>query len=227
MTADFKICGIKDSDNLDATIRAGARWVGFVFFPKSPRHVGFDQAASLVRQAAGRIETVALMVEPEDALVARVTDSVNPDWIQLHGKEDPRRCADIKARTGKKIIKAFGISRRDDLAAIEPYLDVVDMVLFDAKPPKDSNLPGGNAVSFDWTILQGFESRKPWMLSGGLNPDNVGDALRISGATILDISSGVEASRGVKDPALIAAFADEIRQAGAPDLSESGSGLIL
>lgn len=227
MTIDAKICGLKRADVVDAAIHSGARWIGYNFFPKSPRYVDFGPAAALVERGRGRIESVALLVEPDDALVHKITTEVNPDWIQLHGKEDPRRVAQIKAMTGKKIIKAFGISRKDDLAAIDPWLEMTDMLLFDAKPPKGSDLPGGNAVSFDWTILQGFETRRPWMLSGGLGPDNVRRALEISGAMAVDVASGVEKTRGEKDPGLIDAFMQEVRQVGAKDLSAEGSDLIF
>lgn len=227
MTIDVKICGLKNTAVVDAAIDSGARWIGYNFFPKSPRYVDFDPAAALVARGAGRIESVALLVEPDDALVEKIANLVNPDWIQLHGKEDPRRVAQIKAMTGKKIIKAFGISGKDDLDAVTPWLDMTDMLLFDAKPPKGSDLPGGNAVSFDWTILQGYETKRPWMLSGGLGPRNVKRALEISGATAVDVASGVEKTRGEKDPDLIRTFMQEVAQVGGQDLTTEGSGLIL
>ena len=161
------------------------------------------------------IVPVALAVDPDDALIAEIDAQAGVSMYQLHGSETPERVADIKARTGKRVMKAIKVSEAADLDAANAYIDVADMILFDAKPPADMTnaLPGGNAVSFDWTILSGRSWPLPWMLSGGLDPDNVADAIRISGATAVDVSSGVESAPGVKDPTRISAFLKAVKQA--------------
>lgn len=208
-----KICGVTDEAGLEASIRGGARWVGFVFFPASPRSLRPEQAARLAAAAAGRIERVGLFVDPDDALLEETLRQVDLDLLQLHGKESPRRVREIRARWGLPIIKAVKVAQAGDLDAVADYLAVVDRILFDAKAPADmaGALPGGNALAFDWRLLAGRTWSKPWMLSGGLHPENLEEAVTISGASAVDVSSGVEARPGVKDPARIAAFLEKAR----------------
>lgn len=208
MTIDAKICGVSDRPAIEACVAGGARYVGFVFFPRSPRHVTPVQAAGLSATLPDSIVPVALAVDPDDALIAEIDAQAGVSMYQLHGSETPERVADIKARTGKRVMKAINISGASDFDAAEAYLDVADMLLFDAKPPAEmaNALPGGNAVSFDWTLLAGRNWSLPWMLSGGLDPENVAESIRVSGASAVDVSSGVEDTPGVKDAGRIAAF---------------------
>ncbi|MBT5647879.1 MAG: phosphoribosylanthranilate isomerase [Rhodospirillaceae bacterium] len=208
MTIDAKICGVSDRPAIEACVAGGARYVGFVFFPRSPRHVTPVQAAGLSAMLPDSIVPVALAVDPDDALIAEIDAQAGVSMYQLHGSETPERVADIKARTGKRVMKAIKVSDASDFDAAEAYLDVADMLLFDAKPPAEmaNALPGGNAVSFDWTLLAGRNWSLPWMLSGGLDPENVAEAIRVSGASAVDVSSGVENTPGVKDAGRIAAF---------------------
>ncbi|MDJ0513971.1 MAG: phosphoribosylanthranilate isomerase [Methyloceanibacter sp.] len=204
MTVEVKICGVRTPAILDAAISAGADYVGLVFFEKSPRNLALASAAALAVSARGRAETVAVVVDPDDELVDRVAADVRPDVIQLHGSETPDRAAEIKARTGLAIFKAVPVSEPADVTAASLYEGVADQILFDAKAPAGAELPGGNGLSFDWTILDG--ACGPFALSGGLNAANVADAIRSSGATLVDVSSGVETAPGEKDPILIAEF---------------------
>ncbi|ONG50496.1 N-(5'-phosphoribosyl)anthranilate isomerase [Pseudoroseomonas deserti] len=203
-----KVCGINDGEAYDAACRAGADMVGFVFFPPSPRYVTPEQAAELAgRSGTGRRPlAVGLFVDPDDALIAEVLEQVPLGLLQLHGEETPERCAAIRERFGLPVMKVLGIATDADLALIEAYAPVVDRFLLDAKAPPGASLPGGNAVSFDWTLLAGRSIPKPWMLAGGLTPLNVAQAIRASGTVAVDASSGLERMRGVKDPVLIAAF---------------------
>ena len=203
--ADAKICGITDVAALDAAIEGGARFVGFVSYPKSPRHLSADKLAALVARARGRVETVLVMVNPDDAQLVATAGIIRPDWIQLHGSEIPRRAGEVRAFAQRGVIKAVGIARRDDLMTIPPYEPVVDMFLFDAQAPV-AGLPGGNAQAFDWGLLAGASIGRSWLLAGGLTPDNVQEAIRLSGAALVDVSSGVESAPGLKDPAKIAQF---------------------
>ena len=209
MTVAAKICGVKDRAALDAAVAGGAAYVGFVFFPRSPRNVTAADVGALAAALPGNVTAVALAVDPDDALIDAILAGA-PDiaMFQLHGAETPARVAEVRARTGKRAMKAIKVSEAADLDAAQPYLEAADMLLFDAKPPADMKnaLPGGNAVSFDWRILAGRSWPRPWMLSGGLDAENVADAIRISGAPALDVSSGVESAPGVKDPARISAF---------------------
>jgi phosphoribosylanthranilate isomerase len=216
VTAESKICGISDAAALSAAVDGGARYVGFVFFPRSPRNVTPDEVAALTPGVPDGVTSVALSVDPDDALVDAINAVPGIDMFQLHGGETPKRLADIRQRTGKRVMKAFKVSAPEDLVSAEAYLEVADMLLFDAKTPKEMTnaLPGGNAVSFDWTILSGRDWPLPWMLSGGLDPANVGDAIDISGAPAVDVSSGVETSPGAKDPGLIVEFLASVRVAG-------------
>jgi phosphoribosylanthranilate isomerase len=200
-----KICGLTTTDMVHASLDAGAAFIGFMIYPKSPRFIDPKSARPFAQLANGRAKTVAIVVDPDEALIEAVLTDLAPDYIQLHGQETPQFCAALRAR-GVGVIKVFGISTQDDLMPIVAYVDSVDMVLFDAKPPKDASRPGGLGEPFDWSILQGFKSKLPWMLSGGLNPANVRQACAATGAKMVDVSSGVESAPGLKDSALIAAF---------------------
>lgn len=213
MAVASKICGVSDRAAIDAAVAGGAAYVGFVFFPRSPRNVTPEQAAALVPLVPDGVEAVALAVDPDDALVDAIGAIPGITMFQLHGNESPDRVAEIRARTGRRAMKAVKVSEEADLDAADAYFEAADMLLFDAKTPADMKnaLPGGNAVSFDWTILAGRDWPLPWMLSGGLDPDNVAEAIRISGAPAVDVSSGVESAPGDKDPARIDAFLTAVK----------------
>jgi phosphoribosylanthranilate isomerase len=210
-----KICGLSTPSTLAAALAAGADMVGFVFFPPSPRHLSLETARSLSEQVGGKALKVALSVNADDAQLDGIISALSPDILQLHGRESPERVKAIKARFGLPVMKALHISTHDDLAAIATYDGVADRLMFDAKPPKGAVLPGGNGAAFDWTILENLTLSAPWMLSGGLGPDNVAEALRITRAPGVDVSSGVETAPGVKDEALIADFVARARAAAA------------
>lgn len=201
-----KICGIKDAEGLAAVRQAGAEFCGFVFFPPSPRAVTPAEAAAISAAQPGGPARVGLFVDPTDALLAEVLAALPLDLIQLHGDESPARCAEIRAAFGRPVMKALGIASAADLEALADYAPVVDRFLLDAKAPPGAPLPGGNAAPFDWTLTAGRAIPRPWLLAGGLTPGNVAQAIAASGAPGVDVSSGVEIRRGVKDPALIAAF---------------------
>ena len=205
-----KICGVRDAAGFDAVVAAGADMVGFVFYPPSPRAVTPAEAAELSGRApggpAGGLERVGLFVDPEDALLEAVLAALPLDVIQLHGEETPARAAGIRARFGLPVMKALGVAEPADLALLADYAPAVDRFLLDAKPMPGAALPGGNATAFDWRLVAGAAIPRPWLLAGGLTPDNVAEALRQSGAPGVDVSSGVERARGVKDPARIASF---------------------
>lgn len=201
-----KICGLGTEATLAAALEAGADLVGFVHFAKSPRHLALDAAGRLARRARGRAERVLLLVDPDDALLAAAVETVDPDVIQLHGRESPERVAEVCRITGRPVMKALGIATADDLAALSHYAAVADRLLLDAKPPPGATLPGGNGVSFDWNLLAQASLRPGTMLSGGLDAANVAEALACTGLTAVDVSSGVEVRPGEKDPARIAAF---------------------
>ena len=202
----IKICGLSTPETLDAAIAAGADWVGFVRFPASPRHVDLAAAHSLAARACGRAQRVVLLVEPDDDAVAEAIAAIDPELIQLHGRESPERVAAIRAATGRPVMKALGMATRADLAAIPAYAAVADRLLLDAKPPPGADLPGGNGHSFDWEILAGAALPPGTMLSGGLTAARVAEALARTGLEAVDVSSGVESAPGVKDPGKIAAF---------------------
>jgi phosphoribosylanthranilate isomerase len=208
MKVDAKICGISTADALAAAAAGGARWVGLVFFPKSPRAVTPEQAAGLVAGLGPEPQTVALLVDPDDALVERVVRACRPAMLQLHGEESPRRVAQIRERWNVPVMKAIKVARADDLAPVASYEPVADWLLFDAKAPKSmaNALPGGNALSFDWRLLAGRRWQRPWMLSGGLKAENLKEAVEISGAAAVDVSSGVEDAPGAKNPQKIRDF---------------------
>ncbi|HJU30177.1 MAG TPA: phosphoribosylanthranilate isomerase [Hyphomicrobiaceae bacterium] len=206
MPTRVKICGLKTEAALEAALSAGADYVGFVFFPPSPRNLSLDVAKALAERARGRAKIVTLMVDPDDALIATIADAVAPDLLQLHGRESPERVAQVKARWAVPAMKAIPVESPEDAQAAVRYREVADLVLFDARPPADSTRPGGNGAPFDWRSLLGVEAGLPFVLSGGLTPDNVGEAIRITGAPIVDVSSGVESRPGEKDPDLIRRF---------------------
>ena len=203
MNVAAKICGVRRPADIDCAAAGGARYVGFVFYPRSPRNLAPDQAGDLAAATPAGIATVALFVDPDDAALDAVLNRGRIDLLQLHGDESPDRIADIKRRTGVRVMKAIKISVSTDFAAATPYLGVADQLLFDAKAPPTLHgaMPGGNAVSFDWALLAGRSWPCPWMLS-----DNVAEAIRVSGAPAVDVSSGVESAPGVKDPVRINAF---------------------
>ena len=203
--AQAKICGITDAAAMDAALAGGARFVGLVFFPNSPRRLNLDRAAALAAHARGRAEIVAVTVNADDALLAQIAAATAPDFVQAHGSESPARVAALRPFAGKGVIKALGVARSEDLAQAAAFEPVADMLLFDAKPPPGAP-PGGNALAFDWRILANQRFSRPWLLSGGLNSENVGEAISASGAALVDVSSGVESGPGLKDPAKIAQF---------------------
>lgn len=206
MSLDIKICGLKTPEAVAAALAAGASHVGFIFFGKSPRNVAPADAGLLRAAATGRAQAVAVTVDADDALLDEISTEMQPDAFQLHGRESPQRVAEVKARYRRPVIKAFSVSTPADLAAVSAYVGVADRLLFDAKPPKDAVLPGGNGVAFDWSVLSGLPRDVDYFLSGGLNAANVAEALRIAGPPAIDVSSGVESAPGVKDLRLIEAF---------------------
>jgi len=208
MTVAAKICGISTIAALDAALDGGAQYVGLVFFPRSPRNVTPDQAAALAARAPADVTVVGLLVDPDDATLAGIAAKSRIDLWQLHGRETPDRVSQIKRDTNKPVMKAISVAGADDVARADAYLGAADWLLFDAKPPPDLKgaMPGGNALAFDWQLLGGRTWPCPWMLSGGLDPDNVAQAVGISGAHAVDVSSGVESVPGVKDPDRIWAF---------------------
>lgn len=206
MPARVKICGINTADAMQAALLARADLVGLVFFPPSPRHVSVDDAVPLADYARGFAAIVALTVDADDALLADIAARVNPDMFQLHGAETPDRVAEVRARFGKPVMKAIKVASADDAMAALAYKDAADLILFDAKPPKGADRPGGHGAPFDWRVLDGVAGRVPFMLAGGLTPENVAGAVAATRATVVDVSSGVESAPGVKSPALIRTF---------------------
>lgn len=208
-----KICGLSTPDSLEWAIAAGADLVGFVHFAKSPRHVTVETAAALSRQAGGRAQTVLLTVDAGDDLLASLVAAMAPDFLQLHGRESPERVAEVRARHGRPVIKALGIGTADDVAAAHAFAGAADLLLYDAKPPRDASRPGGLGVAFDWSLLAGAPT--PFLLSGGLDPTNVGEAVRQVRPAGVDVSTGVESAPGVKDEGRIGAFVTAAREANA------------
>lgn len=208
MTVRAKICGINDAPAMRAAIAAGADFVGLVFYPPSPRAVDPEQAARLAALVPDGVVKVGLFVDPEDSLIDSVLARVALDMLQLHGSETPARCAALRDRTGLPVMKAIKVADARDIDTAQDYLGSVDWLMFDAKAPDnmENALPGGNALSFDWDLLAGREWPVPWMLAGGINPDNVAQALAASRARVVDVSSGVESVPGRKDPSRIRAF---------------------
>jgi phosphoribosylanthranilate isomerase len=208
MSVAVKICGLSQPDSLHAAIAGGARYVGFVFYPPSPRHLTIEAAASLARTVPPGIGRVAVMVDPDDDFLTQLLAKAPLDLLQLHGKETPQRVAQIKDRFRVAAMKAIPVAADSDLEPAKQYFGVADWLMFDAKPPKEKTdaMPGGNALAFDWKLLRARRWPLPWMLSGGLDPDNLAAAAQISGALVLDVSSGVESAPGVKDIAKIRSF---------------------
>ena len=215
MSVRVKICGLNRPEPLEAALAGGADMVGFVFFEKSPRHVDLALARKLSALVGGRAQKVALVVDASDARIAEIVEALAPDWLQLHGDEPPERVAALR-RFGLPILKAIGVADKADLLLGSAYEGVADRLLFDAKPPKGAALPGGNGLTFDWTLIRDFgagAARKDWLLSGGLDAANVGDALRLTGAPGVDVSSGVENAPGEKSVEKILAFIAAARAA--------------
>ena len=208
MPVEAKICGINTPEALDAAVRHGAAYVGFVFYPPSPRALTPEAAAPLAHAAAGSVRRVGLFVDADDSAIARTLALAPLDLLQFHGSETPARVRAVRERFGLPVMKAVPVAGPEDIEAAGAYLAAADLLLFDAKPPRDMKgaLPGGNALSFDWQLLAGRRWPLPWMLSGGLTAENVAEAVRISGARAVDVSSGVEERPGRKDPARISAF---------------------
>ena len=201
-----KICGLSAPNHIATAVSAGASYVGFVFFPKSPRHIEIDAAAALALTVPEGIAKVALVVNADDAMLDQLTQTVPLDMLQLHGTESPDRVTQIKTRYGLPVMKAVGVADAADLPQLETYARVADQLLVDAKPPKGADRPGGNALAFDWSLIAGRRWPVPWMLAGGLTPQNVALAVLRTGAKQIDVSSGVESAPGVKDPDLIRSF---------------------
>ena len=213
MTVAVKICGITTPDAVDAAIAAGAAYGGLVFHPRSPRFVKLEQAAVLAGRMRGRLKIVALIVDMDDVQIAALVEAVRPDFLQLHGGETVQRTADIRSRFGLPVIKVLPIAEAADFLAVEAFEFVADMLMFDAKPPKNADRTGGHGTAFDWTLLQGRTFTRPWFLAGGLTPDNVARAVVLSQAALVDVSSGVESAPGVKDAARITQFINATRTA--------------
>ena len=206
-----KICGLSRRRQVEAAVGAGAAYVGFVFFPKSPRNVCVDRAKSLAKSVPRGIKKVALFVDPADSEIREIVDSVGVDMIQLHGAESPERVSDIESRFGLPAMKAVGVKSRSDLIRLDEYSEAASQLLVDAKPSVAAELPGGNGLSFDWRLIAGRAWRLPWMLAGGLNDSNVANAIRLTGARQVDVSSGVESRPGRKDAEKILAFVTAAR----------------
>ncbi len=209
MPVQAKICGLSTLEAAQAARDGGAAFLGFIHFARSPRHLELRKMAALmraIRVRPGAPKLVSVLVDPDDRLLRTIKNNVKPDLIQLHGKESPQRVREIKGRFGIPLIKALSVSEAADIRAAEDYAPYTDYLMFDAKPPKDATMPGGLGLSFDWTLLKGYSGRKPWFLAGGLTPDNVAEAAKISGAKLVDVSSGVESAPGVKDLNRISAF---------------------
>ncbi len=213
MSILVKICGLTSEEAIDAALEQGADMTGFVFYPRSPRHLSMNDAARFAHRVGSRARRVLLLVDPDEALLATAMKLIDPDIFQLHGGESPERVAAIRERTGRPVMKAIGVAEAADLAAVARYEPVCDFLLLDAKPGPEAKRPGGNGATFDWSLLRGLKTRKPWLLAGGLDPSNVAEALALTGAPGVDVSSGVEASRGVKDPDKVAAFIAAVRAA--------------
>jgi len=205
----IKICGLSTPETARAAVAHGADYLGFIHFARSPRHLDLASMAALmrtIRQEGAPASLVSVVVAPDDALIEALIRDVRPDLIQLHGEETPARVADIRARSGLPVIKAVSVSEAADLDTAPAYEAVADLLLFDAKTPKDAAMPGGLGLSFDWTIMRNWRGGKPWLMAGGLTPENARTATDLSGAPGLDVSSGVESAPGVKDPGLISDF---------------------
>lgn len=206
-----KICGLTRAEDVAAVAAAGAAYAGFVFFPKSPRNVSIEAARNLAIEVPVGIAKVALVVNADDAALDAITAAVPLDILQLHGSETPERVTKIRTRYGLPVMKAVGVADADDVAKLDIYAQVADQILVDAKPPKDAVLPGGNGVSFDWRLISARRWTRPWMLAGGLTPENAAEAVALTGTRQVDVSSGVESAPGVKDAGLIRDFVSAVR----------------
>jgi phosphoribosylanthranilate isomerase len=213
MGVQAKICGISTPEAVTAALDGGAAYLGFMFFAASPRNVSPEAAWRLAQPVRAKAKVVAVMVDPSDAEADRIAELLKPDLIQLHGRETAARARDIGQRTGAGIIKVVPVSEAADLEAARDFETVAEHLMFETKPPKDAERPGGLGQVFDWTLLAGRRFQRPWFLAGGLNPWNLAQAVQQSGAPLLDVSSGVERGAGLKDPALIAAFLDAAKRA--------------
>jgi phosphoribosylanthranilate isomerase len=227
MATLVKICGLRTPEMLDAALDAGADFVGFVFFPASPRHVDLGPARALGIRAQGRAKKVALTVDADDATISAIVEALKPDLLQLHGKEPPERLTTLRVRFGLPLMKALPVETVTDLQAAAAYRGVADWLLFDARAPKDATRPGGLGRPFDWTLLKALDPGLPFMLSGGLEPGNVGQALSITRAPAVDVSSGVESVPGVKDPSRIRAFVHAVREADAAQATPKAASVRL
>jgi phosphoribosylanthranilate isomerase len=216
MTPLVKICGLNSLEALDAALDAGADLVGFVRYPRSPRHLSLGEGRALSARAKSKAMRAVLTVDADDQELAAIIEALDPDILQLHGEETPERVAAVRARFGRPVMKAVGIAEPADLERLAAHADVADRLLLDAKPPKRAEaLPGGNGLAFDWRLVAGLDLATPFMLSGGLTPENVAEAIGLTGARALDVSSGVERRPGVKDPEKIGAFVRAARAAWA------------
>ena len=212
--AQVKICGLRNRGDLAAAAAAGAAWGGLVFYPPSPRHVTLADARWIAVARPEGLPLVALTVDATDAEIEAVVEAIPVSMLQLHGAESPERAAKLRERFRLPVMKAVGVSEEGDLDGLPAYMGAIDMLLIDARPPEGAEIPGGNGVAFDWRLIQGQSFPMPWMLAGGLTPENVAEAVRLTGAEWVDVSSGVEKARGVKDPARIAAFVRAAQAAG-------------
>ncbi len=213
MDIRVKICGLKEPEHVAAAAEAGAAYVGFVFFEKSPRNVSLERARDLAVEVPVGVAKVALTVNADNAFLDELVETVPLDMLQLHGQESPERLQEVRSRFGLPVMKAIGIADAEDVAKIDAYGAVADQLLVDAKPPKNAELPGGNGLSFDWRLVNRKYWPRPWMLAGGLTADNVAEAIKMTGARQLDLSSGVESAPGVKDVGLIRAFMKAVQNA--------------
>lgn len=222
MKTQVKICGLKTAEAAERAVALGASHAGFIFFPKSPRNIEPDDAGRIADRIRGRAKIVAVTVNADNDELDEIVSALNPDILQLHGSEDADRLLTVKAIYGLPVMKAFSVREASDLEKIDAYIGIADRFLFDAKPPKGSELPGGNGVSFDWKLLDALDGSVDYMLSGGLNADNIGEAMAQTSARAIDISSGVESAPGVKDLKLMESFFNAVRQAEA-GMPRSGS----
>ena len=213
MTRDIKICGLKTEEAVDKAVSLGATHVGFIFFAKSPRNIEPSDAGRLADRVRGRAKIVAVTVNADNDALDEIVDQLSPDILQLHGDESAQRVLNVKAVYGLPVMKAFSVREADDLRKIDPYIGIADRFLFDTKPPAGSDLPGGNGIAFDWTLMHLLDGGVDYMLSGGLNKDNIAEAIRLTGARGIDVSSGVESAPGVKDLGLMEAFFEAARKA--------------
>ncbi|RYE30907.1 MAG: phosphoribosylanthranilate isomerase [Hyphomicrobiales bacterium] len=219
----IKICGLSTPETLEAALAAGADMIGLNFHPKSPRYVTLERAKELAAIARGRTEIVALVVDWSEPQAAELAAALRPDWFQFHGREPPEQTAALRRAVGRPVMKALGIATAEDLKAVTGYRDAADLILLDAKPPKDAAFPGGHGRPFDWGLLGGLDPSQRFMLSGGLDPANVAEAIQVTHPAGVDVSSGVESAPGVKDPARIAEFIAAARKAAAAGQESSSA----